>query len=114
MIGTEQFHRKRPFQVYALYLRQRSVPKVDNPLRGVHAQQIHVARFLRQSKILRPGDSFAQEHQLYQSEFLRWKNVRSQIQIIVRVIDQLEGQHEEIVRLILAVENKIRDRKSVV
>src|SRR5882724_5018823 len=106
--GPRQFRRIRHLQFHNFARRQRSVLQFSDPLPRVHAQQIRVRSFLRQNEIFRRGDLFPQKLQLNQSEFLRRKNVRTKVQIIVGVINNFEGQHDKAVDLVLALENKIR------
>jgi hypothetical protein len=55
---------------------------------------LSVPFFSRLGDILSCGKVVAQEQLVDQSEFLRRKNVRAKIQVVARMVDDLERQHD--------------------
>ena len=85
--------RDRDFKFHALAESQRIGFQPLDPGRGVHAQHVFIGRGLRREKILLVRDSLFDQLIVDQTEFLRRENVRAKIEIVLRVIDQLERQH---------------------
>src|ERR1041384_2241584 len=66
------------------------------PFRSVDSQQVFVGSGQRLEDVIGRGDSFAQEKFIEQAKFLRWKNVRTEIEIVARVVDEFEWQHGDV------------------
>ena len=90
--------RKRNFQLHPFAQRQGIGLQFVHVGRRVHAQNVFVRRGLRLQEIARLRDSLGEQRVVDQSEFLRGENVRAEVQIVLRVINDLERQHREIRR----------------
>src|ERR1700694_5273160 len=80
----------RHFQQHQFAGSERAGLQFAHPVRRVNAQQVFVARRIWTQKIFLCGDGFAEQHFMDEAKFLRWKNMRAEIQIIPLVIHQLE------------------------
>ncbi len=60
----------------------------------MHSQNVFVRRGLRQQEIARLRDSLREQRVVDQPEFFRGENVRSEVQIVLRMINDLKRQHK--------------------
>jgi len=72
---------------------QRAGAQPLHPIPVVDQQQVGLASRLGLDQILGGGQAIPQQPFAEQTEFLRRENVVAQVQVVARMIDQLEGQH---------------------
>ena len=93
MSRFHQFGRIRHFQFHHVAGCERARFQLAHPVRRMNAQNVLVARDLRAQEILGYSYVFTEQHFVDQTEFLRRKDVRAEIEIVAFVIDQFERKH---------------------
>ena len=83
----------RNFQSHALASAQRVVLEFVDPFASVHAQDVFIGGGFGSENVGGFRDALGQHEIANHSEFLRWKDVLAQTQIVTFVVDELERQH---------------------